>query len=952
MKHTLIAALRIAATSFLLVGLAEGQVPTPLPPPVAAAGVPLRENATWAATLERIAQSVVAIEIDGTRAFDTEWSTSAQATGFVIDAEKGLILTNRHVVTPGPVTAEATFLDREEVQLYPVYRDPVHDFGLYRYDPTKLKFIKPQSLPLHPEGAQIGREIRVIGNNAGEQLSILAGTIARLDREAPAYGLGKYNDFNTFYLQAASGTSGGSSGSPVVDIEGRVVALNAGGATGNASSFYLPLGRVRRAVELIRAGKPVTRGTLQTVFGYTPFDELRRLGLATDTEGAIRKAFPAGTGMLVVGEVQPGSPAFGALQTGDVLVKVDDRYVTQFEPLEALLDDAIGRTVTLEVQRGGKPVKTPLVVGDLDAITPSAFVEFGEAVVHDLSYQQARHFNLPVSGVYVANPGYALASANVPRGALITAVNGKPVKRLADFRAVLDGLGDGDRASLRYTTMDDPNGSVLKSFRMDRRWFPARQCHRDDTLGIWPCETLPEGAAPKPVTSGSTTFPGNADPFIARLAPSLVHLKFDMPYPVSGVTERNYHGTGLVVDAARGLIVTDRNTVPVAIGDVSITFAGALEVPGKVVFIHPLHNLAIVSYDPALIGTTPVKSAKLDMSGLKTGMQVTVVGLDGDGDIKSRSTPIASIDPLQLPLSRTMQFRDGNVEVAQLLNPPTEFDGVIANKRGDVLGLWSSFSFESGRETLQGNRGVSIDLVGEMLEHLRSGQSLHTLDADLTLQPLSAARELGLSDAWVRRLEKANPERRQVLSIVRLTGGSQASRVLQQGDLLLAVAGQPVTQFREVERLAGSQDSVAVTVWRGDGELTLTVPTTALPGTDVDRIVLWAGATLQAPHRAMSTQRGIRPEGVYVSYFTSGSPATRYRLLPGRRIIEVDGQPTPDLDAFLKVGGGRPDRASIRLRTLTWNNSPEVITLKLDQHYWPTYEMRRGPVGWERHAID
>jgi S1-C subfamily serine protease len=98
---------------------------------------------------------------------------SAQATGFVVDAERGLILTNRHVVTPGPVTAEATFLNREEVQLYPVYRDPVHDFGLYRYDPSKLRFIKPQALPLHPEGAQIGREIRVIGNNAGEQLSIL-----------------------------------------------------------------------------------------------------------------------------------------------------------------------------------------------------------------------------------------------------------------------------------------------------------------------------------------------------------------------------------------------------------------------------------------------------------------------------------------------------------------------------------------------------------------------------------------------------------------------------------------------------------------------------------------------------------------------------------------------------------------------------------------------------------
>src|SRR4029077_18512311 len=137
-------------------------------------------NPDWAETLERIAGSVVSIDVDMTRAFDTEWNATAQATRFVVDAERGLILTNRHVVTPGPVTAEATFLNREEVQLYPVYRDPVHDFGLYRYDPSKLHFIKPKALALYPEGAQIGREIRVVGNNAGEQLSILAGTLARL----------------------------------------------------------------------------------------------------------------------------------------------------------------------------------------------------------------------------------------------------------------------------------------------------------------------------------------------------------------------------------------------------------------------------------------------------------------------------------------------------------------------------------------------------------------------------------------------------------------------------------------------------------------------------------------------------------------------------------------------------------------------------------------------------
>jgi len=392
--------------------------------------------------------------------------------------------------------------------------------------------------------------------------------------------------------------------------------------------------------------------------------------------------------------------------------------------------------------------------------------------------------------------------------------------------------------------------------------------------------------------------------------------------------------------------------VPVSMGDVRITFAGTLEIPGKVEFVHPLHNLAIVSYDPKLIGNTPVKSARLQDRRIVPGESLMVVGMGADGEINVRATQVASLTPIQLPLSRTMQFRESNLETVQLVNGPSEFDGAVLEGSGAVVALWSSFAWESGRELQQENRGVAIGVVQDMLRRVQGKQPVYSLEAELVPQPLAVARRLGLPDAWVKKLEIASPNQRQVLSIVRLVGGSPAVGRLKQGDLLLAFDEKVVTRFREVELAVADKPQVNVTVWRDGEETIVPLATAALTGLDIDRIVMWAGATLQAPHRAMIAQRGIPPEGVYVGYFAYGSPATRYGLFPGRRIVEVDGIPTPDLNAFLKVVSGKPDRAAIRLRTITWNNAPEVITLKLDQHYWPTYELNRTAEGWERRDLE
>src|SRR5690606_19506562 len=120
-------------------------------------------------------------------------------------------------------------------------------------------------------------------------------------------------------------------------------------------------------------------------------------------------------------------------------------------------------------------------------------------------------------------------------------------------------------------------------------------------------------------------------------------------------------------------------------------------------------------------------------------------------------------------------------------------------------------------------RGVPIEHVIDMVERLRVDRPVHTLDVEFSTQTLTEARRLGLSADWAGRLEKQNPEERQVLSVARITGGAASGEVLRQGDLLLAINGAPVTVFREVERAVADLPLVSVTVWRGQSELTVDV---------------------------------------------------------------------------------------------------------------------------------
>jgi S1-C subfamily serine protease len=81
---------------------------------------------------------------------------------------------------------------------------------------------------------------------------------------------------------------------------------------GTSAGFFLPLDRAVRALRLLQAREPVTRGTLQAVCLHQPFDEARRLGLPAAEEAAFRAQLPDELGLLVFSEVLPKGPALMA----------------------------------------------------------------------------------------------------------------------------------------------------------------------------------------------------------------------------------------------------------------------------------------------------------------------------------------------------------------------------------------------------------------------------------------------------------------------------------------------------------------------------------------------------------------------------------------------------------------------------------------------------------------
>ena len=148
----------------------------------------------WDVIAPKAVPAIVNLLVARPYPFDTAESGIARATGFVVDKRLGLICTNKHIIADAPQSARATFFEKEtskpgaaDVGISACYIDPVHDFAFAKYNVDELKAlnIEPAELSF-AQKVKLFEKICIIGNDASEVISLLPGSISRIDRNPPS----------------------------------------------------------------------------------------------------------------------------------------------------------------------------------------------------------------------------------------------------------------------------------------------------------------------------------------------------------------------------------------------------------------------------------------------------------------------------------------------------------------------------------------------------------------------------------------------------------------------------------------------------------------------------------------------------------------------------------------------------------------------------------------------
>lgn len=940
----------------------------------------------WQDTLNKVIKSVVSVQFSQVAAFGTDPPFSSEASGFVVDAKRGIILTNHHVVGDGPFVGYVIFDNHEEVEVKPIYRDPVHDFGFLKFDPNKVKYMEITELKLRPDLAKVGCEIRVVGNDNGEKLSILSGFISRLDRNAPDYGPMTYNDFNTEYIQAAASASGGSSGSPVIDIDGHTVALQAGGLTKAATDFFLPVYRVKRALELLQANKSITRGTIQVGWYLKPFDECRRLGLTDSSEGKFRRMFPKISSLLVADTILPEGPLYQKVKEGDILLSINGKAISTFITVDDILDDSIGQEINIEVERSGEILNLKCKVQDLHAITPKKYFKFSGASFNDITYPLAKWYVVPMKGVFLNSRTGTFRLGSPTLGWVINKINNVPTPNLEKFIEVVKDLRDRDHVTVEYYHISNIQAKKIDSIFIDRHWYSSSLRTRNDESGLWDLtkfEDSPDTKASDDKTALSAKFIDlpNEKPEIAKLVRSFVYVSVRMTHVIDSYPFSRKHGPGIVIDAEKGYVLVSRMIVPHELCEILVNIAESVYIRGKVIFLHPTHNYAIIQYDTSkLMDANVVESLKFKYDGVQRGQSFHFVGYKNNNRVLSTEVKISDMTTGNIPYDyNTPRYRALNME-AILCDNNAIADcpaGVFCDANtGETRAIWLEYLGETNSDNTDSTYRVGIDarMIKDVVENIRKNNGVikrtKLIDAEFIAISVVGARMKGISENWITEMQKVETDKYKFLTVDKVTfpenkltevekmskkksGNSdckaneeeEEETGLKTGDVLLTLNGRFVNLFYQLEGFDENVNEVDLLILRDRKEILLKVAPQMIK--DVDHLISWCGVDIQAPSHPIRQGAKQLPSRVYINNYQKGSPAEHYGIGPTNLITHVNDVITPDLQLFMEEVKKIKDNTYCKLRVITLEGAPFAISLKTNYHYFPTSEMIKKNGKWE-----
>jgi hypothetical protein len=402
-------------------------------------------------------------------------------------------------------------------------------------------------------------------------------------------------------------------------------------------------------------------------------------------------------------------------------------------------------------------------------------------------------------------------------------------------------------------------------------------------------------------------------------------------------------------------VVVSRAIVPYDLCDVSVTIAESVIVEGKVLFLHPLQNYAIVQYDPKLV-QAPIQSARLSEEPMRqgpplrtpqtlfavaylrfVGSETIFLGFNQNLRVVVAKTTVTDITTVAVPANSTApRYRAINIDAITVDTSLSSQcgSGVLADEDGTVRALWLTYLGERGHggKDVEYHLGLATPSVLPIIRQIQNGviPKLRYLNVELHLVHMSQVRIMGASEEWIRKVEEDNPERHQLFMVRKVECGHP--QVLQEGDLILSINGKIMTRITDLDVMYDHEELDMVIVRRCQ-EMRLKVPTVHTDDLETDRVVIFCGAVLHRPHHAVRQQISKMHSEIYVSARTRGSPAFQYQLVPTNFILAVNGVKTPDLDSFLAETSKIPDNTYFRLKVITFDNVPFVISIKKNEHY-------------------